>query len=118
MTDVDPLEWKYPAGLVLKNSDTTTLREVGFFLRSNDRFTDDTLTLGLTIYTPDTLRYEESVRLVVPRTVIPSALVRETAIPYRSRVKFPRTGDYRVILTPARPVTGIEAIGIHIEKSN
>ena len=43
--DTDPVSWKDPAGIVLANADTTSLRDLTLFLRCNDRFGEDTLTL-------------------------------------------------------------------------
>ena len=38
-------------------------------------------------------------------------------LPYRRRIRFARTGDYCITVTPGRPVKGIEAVGINIVKS-
>ena len=47
----------------------------------------------------------------------PAALSREADLPYRRRIRFARTGDYCITVTPGRPVKGIEALGINIVKS-
>lgn len=113
--DVDPHGWQRPAVLLLPNSDTITLREVKLFLRCNDRFSEDTLTLRVETVTPDSMHVGEYLCIPFPRQTAPAALARENEAPYRTRIRFRQCGDYRMILTPTRPVRGIEAVGVHIE---
>lgn len=116
-TDVDAAAWREPATLLIANTDTTTLRDLSLFLRCNDRMPQDTLTVKIALITPDSLRCEEDFVVVVPVSRAPAALARETVVPYRRRVCFSRTGDYRMTITPRHTVKGVEAIGIHIVKS-
>lgn len=116
-TDVDPLRWTEAAEIRLPNADTVTLRDAAVFLRCNDRFAEDTLTVRIATVTPDSLRFEERFLLVIPRSESPAALMREAVIPYRRRIRFAQSGDYRCIVTPTRPVRGIEAVGINMTKS-
>lgn len=116
-TDVDPFRWEREAEIRLPNADTVTLRDAAVFLRCNDRFAEDTLTLRIATVTPDSLRFEEPFRLVIPRDESPAPLKREVAVPYRLRIRFTQSGDYRCILTPTRPVRGVEAVGINLTKS-
>lgn len=116
-TDVDPFRWERGAEIRLPNADTITLRDAEVFLRCNDRFAEDTLTLRIATIAPDSLRFEEPFRLVIPRGESPAPLMREVAVPYRIRIRFTQSGDYRCILTPTRPVRGVEAVGINIKKS-
>lgn len=116
-TDVNPLRWDSRAEIRLPNADTVTLRDATIFLRCNDRFTEDTLTVRIATLTPDSLRFGEWFRLVIVRPEGPAALVREAAIPYRRRIRLSEAGDYRFDITPVRPVRGIEAVGIDLEES-
>ena len=118
VTDVNPIRWDRKAEIHMPNTDTVTLRDASIFLRCNDRFVEDTLTIRITTLTPDSLRVEEPFLLVIPRSESPAALMREVVVPYRRRILFTRSGDYRCIVTPTRPIRGIEAVGINIEKSN
>lgn len=118
VTDVDPVLWDRPAGLVIRNTDTLTLREVEFFVRHNDRFAGDTLTVEVTTLSPDTLRHTERFLLRLSRTATAAALTQQSVVPYRSKVRFAHSGNYRMTITPVRPVSGIEAVGINIVKSN
>lgn len=115
VTDVNPACWDAPVGIVIPNPDTTSLREVALFLRLNDRFTDDTLSLGIEVRTPDSLRCEETVQFAIPRRQPPAARARIAVLPYRSRVRFGRSGDYRMTVTPCRPVGGVEAVGVKLQ---
>ena len=117
-TDVDPFRWELGAEILLPNADTVTLRDAEVFLRCNDRFAEDTLTLRIATVPPDSLRFEEPFRLVIPRGESrPTPLMREIVVPYRIRMRFAQQGDYRCILTPTHPVRGVEAVGINLTKS-
>ncbi|WP_418992467.1 hypothetical protein [Alistipes sp.] len=115
VTDVDPVRWDAPAGVVIPNADTTSLREMALFLRLNDRFGDDTVSFRIEVRTPDSLRCEETVLFAVPRGQSSAARARIADIPYRSRVQFPLTGDYRLTVTPCRPLQGVEAVGVRLQ---
>lgn len=117
VTDTDPTEWSAGTELLVPNTDTLMRRDLTLYLRLDERFAEDTLTLRVTTLTPDSLRCEETVLFTAPREATPAALKRIAEIPYRRRAVLARTGDYRMILTPSRPVAGVEAAGIHIEKS-
>ena len=115
--DTDPVSWKDPAGIVLANADTTSLRDLTLFLRCNDRFAEDTLTVRIATVTPDSLRFGEWFLLVIPHPKGPAALMREAAIPYRRRIRLTQHGDYRCSVTPVRPVRGVEAVGVDLQQS-
>ena len=96
---------------------TVTLRDAAIFLRYNDRFTEDTLTVRITTLSPDSLRFEEEFLLAIVRTDTPAALQHETLIPYRRQIRLLREGGYRILVTPVRPVRGVEAVGVRLAKS-
>lgn len=116
-TDVDPFRWERGAEIRLPNADTVTLRDAEVFLRCNDRFAEDTLTLRIATIAPDSLRFEEPFRLVIPRGESPAPLMREVArtLPHPHPVHTER----RLPLHPHADtsVRGVEAVGINIEKS-
>ena len=115
--DVNSRRWEGPAGIRIENADTVTLRDAAIFLRYNDRFTEDTLTVRITTLSPDSLRFEEEFLLAIVRTDTPAALQPETLIPYRRRIRLLREGGYRILVTPVRPVRGVEAVGVRLAKS-
>lgn len=112
--DTDPAAWHETAEMTLRNDDTLARRNLSLFLRCNDRFEEDTLTVHVAMLTPDSLRFGEPFLLTLRHDRRPASLASEAVIPYRRRVCFDRTGDYRIRITPARPVRGVEAVGIHI----
>lgn len=118
VADTPPEDWRTGIVLTVPNTDTLTERDITLYLRLNERFDDDTLTLRIATLTPDSLRCEETVLLTAPRGNTPAALNRIAEALYRRRAVFSRMGDYRIILTPCRSVTGVEAAGIHLEKSH
>lgn len=111
--DVDPADWHTPAELRLPNADTVSLRDLRLFLRCNDRFAEDSFTVRIELRTPDSLRFEETLRIDLPRTEGPAALAREHLVPYRRQVRLARSGDYRLRITPERPLRGVEAVGLN-----
>lgn len=115
--DVTPGGWDEPAEIRIENADTTTLRDADLFLRYDERFTEDTLTVRIATVAPDSLRFEEVFLLAIPRSDGPAALTRESLIPYRRHVRLTKTGEYRVIVTPQRSIRGVEAVGIRLSKS-
>lgn len=116
--DVSPRHWASPAEIRLENADTVTLRNAALFLRCNDRFTEDTLTVRIATLSPDSLRFEESFLLAVTRTNSPAALMHEYLVPYRQRMRLGRSGEYRFVITPTRAVRGVEAVGIRLSADN
>ena len=50
-TDVNSASWRDSAPVTLANADTTTLRDIALFLRRNDRFAEDTLTVRIRVRT-------------------------------------------------------------------
>ena len=112
--DVPFAAWDRTVEMAFDNDDTTSLCDLTLFLRCNDRFVEDTLTVRIEIRTPDSLRCEEPFILAIPHANSPAALVREAVIPYRRRVCFERPGQYRVRITPSRSVRGVEAVGVDI----
>ena len=117
VTDVNPARWDSRAEIRLPNADTVSLRDAVIFLRCNDRFAEDTLTVRIATVTPDSLRFGEWFLLVIPHTKGPAALMREAAIPYRRRIRLTQHGDYRCSVTPVRPVRGVEAVGVDLQQS-
>ncbi|MBD9136367.1 MAG: hypothetical protein KHZ60_05135 [Alistipes sp.] len=116
-TDVSPARWDSRAEIRLPNADTVSLRDAVIFLRCNDRFAEDTLTVRIATVTPDSLRFGEWFLLAIPRPEGPAALMREAVIPYRRRIRLTQHGDYRCSVTPVRPVRGVEAVGIDLQES-
>lgn len=89
--DVNPSEWAAGAGILFPNADSLARYDATLFLRCNDRFAEDTLTVRIAATTPDSLRSEELFLLAIPRTPSPAALVREAAVPYRRAIRLGRT---------------------------
>lgn len=115
--DVPASKWCGAVEIRLENADTLMLRDAALFLRCNDRFTEDTLTLRIATLSPDSLRFEEPFLLAVTRTNGPAALMHEYLVPYRRRIRLCRSGEYRFVITPTRAVRGVEAVGIRLTES-
>lgn len=106
--------WSGPVTLRYANGDTLARRELRLFLRLDETFRQDSLTLRIETRTPDSLRTVEYHRLVFggPRSATPLQTVVE--IPYRRDVQLRCTGDYLFVLTPVRPLRGAEAVGLRL----
>lgn len=73
--------------------------------------------LEVTTVAPDSLRATEPFTLRLAPSRGPSPLLCDTAVLYRRRAVLRCAGDYRMTIRPCRPVRGIEAVGVTIEKS-
>lgn len=112
---MNPSEWAAGAGILFPNADSLARYDATLFLRCNDRFAEDTLTVRIAVTTP-TRCAARALPAGHPRTPSPAALVREAAVPYRRAIRLGRTGDYRFTVTPTRPIRGVEAVGLTIRK--
>lgn len=112
VTDVKCFDPDHTAVVRVENRRAEAQGELKLFLRFDDRFQEDSLTLHIATYTPDSLSTEEFHRLILPRARRINALKRVVEIPYRRNVTLREAGSYYFTLTPTRPVEGIEAIGV------
>lgn len=112
VADVSPTWWQKSAQLSYHHQDTLARLELRLFLRLDDRFKEDTLTLKVITYSPDSLFTREYHRLVIPSRRVATPLQRVVEIPYRRGVQLRKAGDYRFRLMPTRPIEGVEAVGI------
>ncbi|MEG0498796.1 MAG: hypothetical protein RR996_02090 [Alistipes sp.] len=118
VTDVSATAWRDSAQVTIYNADTLTLRDLNLLVRSNEAFEGDTLTLCVSVTSPDTLRYSELFTLHIPHSRHAASLRREAEIPYRLSVMLADTGNYQFTFRPTRPVRGVEAVGIHLLKND
>lgn len=114
-TDVDPQGWSTAAEIVVPNTDTLARCDLSFFLRSDPRFKDDTLTFRIEVRTPDSLLFDEPFLFCATHVRRPAAVYHESVAAYRKRAVFLRSGDYRFTVVPTREVKGIEAVGLYVE---
>lgn len=112
VTDVKHFDPDHTALVKVKNPQGGARGELKIFLRADDRFQEDSLTLKIVTYTPDSLRTEELHRLILPRGKRINALKSVIEIPYRRGVALREQGNYYFALTPTRSVEGIEAVGL------
>lgn len=118
VTDTNPSSWRKAATITVLNADTLSPRDLRIVIRSNEMFREDTMTLHIAVFAPDSLRYEEPFTLRIPPGHPAAAVGKETEIPYRLNAVLADSGDYRFIFTPARNVKGIEAVGLRITGPN
>lgn len=115
-TEVDPDAWTQPAEIVVPNADTAARCDLAFYLCYDERFREDTLTLWIEVRTPDSLSYEEPFLFCTAHSRKAAAVRSEAVADYRKRAVFGREGDYRFLVRPVRPVTGVDAVGIYVER--
>lgn len=116
VTDVLHFDPDHTAIVKVKNHRAGARGELKIFLRVDDRFQEDSLTVKIVTYTPDSLRTEELHRLILPRGGRINALKQVLEIPYRRSVELREEGHYYFALTPTRSVEGIEAVGLLFRK--
>lgn len=116
-TDTDLKRWDCGAELLLPNIDTTTLRDISIFIYHTDDFREDSLSLRITTTTPDSLYHREELLFVPHHRRNAVGVSCEDVVTYRREVVFDRQGDYKITITPLRPVKGVAAVGIQLSKS-
>lgn len=114
VADVEVDGWACGASLLFANDDPHSQRELTLFVRVDDRFLEDTLTVRIETRTPDALRTTELHRMHFRLDPTPASLHRVIRIPYRRSVHLAQRGDYHFRITPTRTVAGIEAVGLQI----
>ncbi len=114
VTDVDVEGWACGASLCYANDDVQSLCTMSLFVRVDDRFLEDTLTVRIEIRTPDSLRTTEWHRMRFQGEPTPASLHRVIRVPYRRSVCLSGRGNYYFRITPTRTVAGVEAVGLQI----
>lgn len=117
VADVDPREWSEAVEVRIANSDTLTACDLWFVVRCDAAYAGGPLEVEVTTVAPDSLRLTERFTAQLARPHGPSPLMRDTAVLYRRQAVLRREGDYRIAIRPCRPVRGIEAVGISVEKA-
>lgn len=117
MKDVNPYGWRTTAKIELENGDTSTLRDISLVVRTNRQFRADTIPVAITLLTPDSCHFDEEVAFPMRHRHSPAALRLISELGYRNKVKLNHLGTYTIEITPLRPLSGIEAVGINIIKS-
>lgn len=113
-TDLPSGRWSDAAVLRYANADTLTLRDLRLFVRLAETCGEDTLTVRVETCSPERLRTTEYHRLVFDARQTASAVRPVVERSYRRGVRLRETGDYHFVLTPVRPVQGIEAVGLRV----
>ncbi|MCM1150681.1 MAG: hypothetical protein NC209_00960 [Alistipes sp.] len=113
--DVDPEAWSEAAELLLHNDDTLSRCNLSLFLRYDPHFREDTLTFRIEVRTPDSLSHTETFLFCAPHRRLPPAIHGEATLPYRRRAVLARSGGYRFLIAPVRPIAGVEAVGLYVE---
>lgn len=108
--------WTEAVELRLPNDDTLGRYDWQLFLRCDDRFAADTFTLRITVFTPDSLRFEETLPVQLPRPRAAAPVMPSAGIDYRRQVQLARRGTYRLHIRPLRPLPGVEAVGLQTLK--
>ena len=116
MGDVSIDGWDNPITVTYKNTEADRLCDLGVTLHINRRYATDSVALGITTLTPDSLRYSEVVTLPA-KAEWPSkqSTTMDIAIPYRHDVRLMHEGEYYIILRPLQSIEGVEAAGINFQ---
>lgn len=97
--------------------DPLAVCDLWLVVRYDAAFAGGPVDLEVTTVAPDSLRATEPFTLRLAPSRGPSPLLCDTAVLYRRRAVLRCAGDYRMTIRPCRPVRGIEAVGVTIEKS-
>lgn len=112
MTDVCPVEWDNTESVIFDNIDSVSLRDIAVVVQFNSQFKADTFSLKIKITTPDSVQFEEVIRMQKSRKHGSSLVSNEFVVPYRKDVLFRHIGKYRVEFSPFIKIEGVEAVGV------
>ncbi|MFI3247828.1 MAG: hypothetical protein R3Y39_01710 [Rikenellaceae bacterium] len=117
VADVDPIRWREAAEFTLLNSDTLSVRDISIFARyqpTGERI--DSLPLHIVTVAPNKARVVEQFTLQLKNRVGDQWRRRVFyEAPYRHEVKLRQSGEYKILIYPQSPQSGVEAIGIAVK---
>jgi len=109
--------WSGPVTVVVPNADTVSLLDIRIAVRYDVSFGGGEIPVAVRTERPDSVWFEEPFVLRLQRDGRSVSALHDASCPYRLRSRLDRAGDYRITLTPSRPVEGVSAVGIDIVKS-
>ena len=109
--------WDRPVTVTLPNSDTLGIYDMIVALRHDGSLEGRTVEMTVRTVTPDSLWTEEVLSVTVGDDGRSRSALHEAAAVYRRRVRLAREGDYRITITPERPVKGVSAVGVEMSHS-
>ena len=107
--------WSRVKSLAYINIDTLSQRDLNIAIRYNDNFENNILPLRMTIMTPDSMLFEDTVMLQLLRPATALSVSTTESRPYRTDVVLNRKGAYIFAFKPLTEVRGVEAIGIELK---
>ena len=116
MATTDAHCWESGAQVEIANTDTLSLRRLSIAIRTNSRFSEDTLPLTIEVIAPDSTSFQEQYTLLTAEIESSALVMQSSAIPYRERVCLSQSGNYRFIITPRTAIKGVEAVGIVVSE--
>ncbi len=117
VAQVDPQGWSRAARISVECSDTTSLRDITIFARTMSDIKRIETTMTINTIDPDGKSFGEAVSVSYNRDERSTALSGDVEIPYRTKVKLGKMGNYTIEITPSNEIVGISAIGVAICRS-
>ncbi len=114
VVDVDVDGWSDRAGVEVINTDTVTPRNIEIFARYSPSLVDDSMRLIINTIAPDSTSYDEEVTIYLNTRMLERGASRIDRYPYRHNVVWRQMGSYKIEMTPAAEIVGVEAIGLNI----
>ena len=116
MTEIRGDVWSEPVEVAVPNSDTLGVCDMNIALRHDGRATGRRVAMTVKTVTPDSLWVEEPLTMTPGDDGRSRSAQHEASCAYRLGVRFARTGTYRIIITPTRPVQGVTAVGVDVAR--
>ena len=112
--DVNVLAWVERVELELSHGREPELCDMDIVLHVNRTFDEREVAFEMTLFTPDSLRYSECIKVPVDVEWGPTAeYYTDIAIEYRKDVELSHEGVYRVAIRPLHSISGVESAGIN-----
>lgn len=115
ITTVNSRGWREAAGVVVKNSDTLSLRKLSIVIRYNSRFEPVVLPLFIRVTAPDGRIFDDVQGFSLQGGSAAKVVSMVESLPYRDSVQLSLVGEYTFEFTPTFEIKGVEAIGVEIE---
>ncbi len=101
----------------MTNSDTVTIRDIEIFARYIPHQIDDSIRIIINTISPDSTLYDEEMTIYFDTHTGDRSSSMIGRYPYRRHCVLRQMGSYKVEITPTDVVSGVEAIGINIERT-
>ncbi len=113
VADVNVEDWRGETTITMLNSDTTTLRDLDIFVRHTPSVSPQSFGVVIESIAPDSSSFTEEITIHLDTRNKGKISIR----PYRTNGVWRQIGEYKMNITPTTKVSGVEAVGLNIKRT-